>query len=210
VTTNLFLDKGPRGFGLMQRDRRFEDYQDDGVFYEKRPSVWVEPVGDWGDGSVQLVEIPTRGETDDNIVAFWTPAAPVVAGARLDYRYRLHWAKAEPGEFGAARVVATRQGRSGRPGLPPIPGRRKFVIDFEGPGLAGLDRSSGVEPVVEVRPGAAVEAAAYPVVGTGRWRLAFDAQMAGLAPGAAIELRAFLRRGSAALTETWSYQAFAA
>ena len=210
VTTNLYLDKAPRGFGLMQRDRRFDDYQDDGVFYDRRPSAWVEPVGDWGEGSVQLVEIPTASETDDNIVAFWTPAAPVVAGARLDYRYRLHWAAAEPGPFGVARAVATRQGRSGRPGLPPIPGQHKFVIDFEGPGLVGLDRASGVEPVVEAHPGLIADAIAYPVVGTSRWRLAFDAQTTGLAPGAALELRAFLRRGSDALTETWSYQAFVA
>ncbi|QUD86406.1 glucan biosynthesis protein [Phenylobacterium montanum] len=210
VTTNLFFDKGPRGFGLMQRDRQFQDYQDDGVFYEKRPSVWVEPVGDWGEGSVQLVQIPTTGETDDNIVAFWTPSAPVHAASRLDYGYRLLWTGEEPGPFGVARVVATRQGRSGRPGLPAIPGRRKFVIDFEGSGLAGLDRSSGVQPVVEARPGRIVDPVAYPVVGTPRWRLAFDAETTGLASGAAVELRAYLRRGSAALTETWSYQAFAA
>ena len=210
VTTNLFFDKAPRGFGLMQRDRRFDDYQDDGVFYDKRPSVWVEPVGDWGAGSVQLVQIPTTGETDDNIVAFWTPAEPAQPGSRLDYHYRLRWTGEEPGPFGVARVVATWQGRSGRPGLPPIPGRRKFVVDFDGPGLAGLDRSSGVEPIVEAHPGRVMEANAYPVVGTSRWRLAFDAEMTGLASGAAVELRAYLRRGSAALTETWSYQAFAA
>ena len=210
VTTNLYLDKGPRGFGLMQRDRRFDDYQDDGVFYEKRPSVWVEPVGDWGAGSVQLVEIPTSSETEDNIVAYWTPADPVRAGARLDYRYRLHWAPEEPGAFGVARVAATRQGRSGRPGLPPIAGRRKYVIDFEGGDIAGLTRSSGVEPVAEARPGRVVDLAAYPVVGTDRWRLVFDLDLTGVSPGSAVELRAFLRRGVGALTETWSFQAFAA
>ena len=56
---NMFVDNNPRGFGLLQRDRNFDHYQDDGVFYEKRPCLWVEPKGDWGEGSVQLVEIPT-------------------------------------------------------------------------------------------------------------------------------------------------------
>ncbi|HEY2661699.1 MAG TPA: glucan biosynthesis protein D [Caulobacteraceae bacterium] len=212
VVTNLFLDKAPRGFGLMQRDRRFDDYQDDGVFYDKRPSVWVEPVGDWGEGSVQLVEIPTDRETDDNIVAFWTPSAPIVAGTRLNYRYRLHWAAQEPGPFGVARVVASRQGRGGRPGLPAPPGIRKFAIDFEGGGLAGLDRQSGVEAVVETHPGVVTGAVAYPVVGAGRWRLIFDLDLsqAGLAPGATVNLRAFLRHAGGALTETWSQQVFAA
>ena len=182
------------------------------MFYDKRPSVWVEPLGDWGEGSVQLVEIPTTRETDDNIVAFWTPAAPVLAGSRLNYRYRLHWAAQEPGLFGVARVVATRQGRGGRPGLAAPPGTRKFAIDFEGGGLVGLDRQSGVEAVVETHPGVISGAVAYPVVGTDRWRLIFDLDLskAALAPGAAVNLRAFLRRGQAALTETWSQQVFAA
>ncbi len=211
VVTNLFLDKTPRGFGLMQRDRRFEDYQDDGVFYDRRPSVWVEPVGDWGEGSVQLVEIPTASETDDNIVAFWTPAAPVLAGTRLNYRYRLHWAAQEPGLIGVARVVASRQGRGGRPGQPTPPGLRKFAIDFEGAALTGLDRASSVEAVVEAHPGRILDPVAYPVVGAGRWRLIFDLDLrqAGLSPGAAVNLRAFLRHGQGALTETWSQQVFA-
>ncbi|NDK30178.1 glucan biosynthesis protein, partial [Nesterenkonia haasae] len=66
---NMFVDRNPRGFGLLQRDRNFDHYQDDGVFYEKRPCLWVEPKGEWGEGSVQLVEIPTVDETFDNIVA---------------------------------------------------------------------------------------------------------------------------------------------
>jgi len=205
VMTNLFLDKGPRGFGLMQRDRRFEDYQDDGVFYDRRPSAWVEPIGDWGAGSVQLVEIPTTGESDDNIVAFWTPQAPVTAGQTLSYQYRLHWAAEEPGLIGVARVVASRSGQGGRPGQPIPPGRRKFVVDFEGGDLASLDRGSGVEPVVTTSVGDPIDLVCYPVVGSGRWRLMFDLQVP---PGGVINLRGYLRRGGAALTETWVHQVF--
>lgn len=87
---NAFMDQGPRGFGLFQRDQNFDHYQDDGVFYDKRPSLWVEPLGDWGAGSVQLVEIPHVDETFDNIVAFWNPAAAVEPGQELLFSYNLY------------------------------------------------------------------------------------------------------------------------
>jgi len=202
VVTNLFLDKTPRGFGLMQRDRNFADYEDDGAFYDRRPSAWVEPVGDWGAGSVQLVEIPTARETDDNVVAFWTPVASPAPGQALSFAYRLHWAAEEPSPLGVARVVATRLGQGGRPGFPSPPGRRKCVIDFAGGSLAGLRRGDA-EAMVTIDNDAPVEAVAYPVVGQARWRLMFDID----APAnATVNLRAFLRRGGQALSETWIYQ----
>ncbi|MGA2951298.1 MAG: glucan biosynthesis protein D [Caulobacteraceae bacterium] len=205
VVTNAFQDHDPRGFGLMQRDRVFADYQDDGAFYDKRPSMWVEPVGAWGPGAVQLVEIPTSMETFDNIVAFWTPARTPAAGETLAVRYRLHWCDQEPDPVGVARVTATRVGVAGRPGLPPPPNARKFVVDFAGGRLAGLTRASGVEPVVTLSHGTVTNVAAYPVVGTGGWRLMFDAP---IAPGNTLDLRAFLRVNGEALTETWVGQAF--
>ena len=205
VVTNSFADSAPKGFGLMQRDRAFDHYEDDGAFYDKRPSAWVEPLGDWGRGSVELVEIPTMRETDDNVVAFWTPAAPVRAGDAQSWRYRLHWCDQEPAPLGVARAVSTRIGPGGRPGSPPIAGVRKLVVDFDGPGLAGLDRQSGVEPVVEIQRGRIESAVAYPVVDTSLWRLMIEAAVTD--PDSA-DLRAFLRRGGGALTETWSYQLF--
>src|SRR3546814_3070608 len=66
---NSFSDTSLQGFGLMQRDRHFDHYQDDAVFYEKRPNLWTEPQGDWGAGAVMLYEIPTTSEYEDNIVA---------------------------------------------------------------------------------------------------------------------------------------------
>jgi glucans biosynthesis protein len=205
VVTNSFADKGPRGFGLLQRDRAFDHYQDDGVFYERRPSAWVEPVGDWGAGAVELVEIPTDDETNDNVVAFWTPATPVRAGDALAYRYRLSWAGDEPAAPGVARVVSTRTGPGGRPGQPRTSQAKKLVVDFDGGGLAGLTRESGVEPVVSAERGQIESAVAYPVVGTSRWRLMIDIVVED--PDSA-DLRAFLRRNGAAMTETWSYQVF--
>ena len=102
-----------------------------------------------------------------------------------------------------ARVVATRSGQAGRPGQPTPAGRRKLVVDFAGPALAGLTRDSGVEPVVSSSLGQPLDPVAYPVEGQDRWRLMFDLD----APsGRVIDLRAFLRRGGGALTETWIYQ----
>jgi glucans biosynthesis protein len=205
VLVNSFFDNNPRGFGLMQRDRTFSDYQDDGAFYDRRPSLWVEPVGGWGEGSVQLVELPTGSETDDNIVAFWTPRRPVTRGDSLAFRYRLHWAAAEPDPLHIGQVVATRTGVGGRPGQAQETGVRKFVIDFAGGRLASLNRESNVEADVVRSTGAPIPATAYPVVGTDRWRLMFDIAI-GL--GKTVDMRAFLRQGQSALTETWVYQAF--
>jgi glucans biosynthesis protein len=206
VVTNTFVDHNPRGFGLMQRDRVFADYQDDGAFYDRRPSLWIEPLDPWGAGSVQLVEIPTDAETNDNIVAFWTPAAPVKTGDALTLRYRMNWCAHEPANVGVAQVTATRWGIGGRPGQASKTGVRKYVVDFEGGRLANLDRASGVTPVVTMGRGRPLVATAYPVVGAGRWRLMFDVS---LEAGNAVDLRAFLGLGGESLTETWVAQAVA-
>lgn len=198
-TFDSFADKAPKGFGLMQRDRNHDHYQDDGVFYEKRPSLWVEPKGDWGQGSVMLVQLVTTDETNDNIVAFWTPAAPVKAGMHYDLSYRLNWIAGEPLPEGPALVVDWWKGAAGRPGQPVVAGAVKVVIDYEGPSLSGLGRSSGVTPDVTVSGGKANAIAAYPVVGQqDRWRLMMDVTPAGKAP---VNIRAALRRSGAPLTE---------
>ncbi|NIJ32821.1 glucan biosynthesis protein [Sphingomonas oligoaromativorans] len=198
-TANSFADHDPRGFGLLQRDHKHDHYQDDGVFYEKRPSLWVEPRGDWGAGSVMLVELPTSDETNDNIVAFWTPAEPAKAGQRIDLSYRLRWIAGEPLPEGPARVVDDWRGAAGRPGQPVVAGATKIVIDFEGSALRGLGRSSGVRADLSVGRGKAEGVVAYPVVGQpDRWRLMADITPEGREP---VDIRAALRQGSTPLTE---------
>jgi glucans biosynthesis protein len=200
---NSFLDDNPKGFGLIQRDRAFSDYEDDSVFYEKRPSLWVEPLSPLGQGSVRLLELPTADETNDNIVAFWTPAQPVKSGDVISARYRLNWAADAPASGDIGRIVATRLGRGGRPGVEPRPRAIKFVVDVEGAALAGLDRSSGVDAVVSASQGTIDTVAAYPVAGTKLWRMMFDLT----APvDQTVDLRAYLRRSGQALSETWLYQ----
>ena len=91
LTESWFTEESPQSFGLFQRDRDFDSFQDPAAHYELRPSLVVEPLGDWGRGAVRLVEIPTQLEVNDNIVAFWVPEAKPVPGQMLEYVYRLHW-----------------------------------------------------------------------------------------------------------------------
>jgi glucans biosynthesis protein len=203
TVTSSFLDESPRGFGLLQRDRELEHYLD-GVNYHRRPSLWVEPLGHWGRGAVQLIEIPTDDEIHDNIVAFWAPEAPVRAGSSYDYRYRLHWLADEPYPApGAARVVATRLGRGGEPGKPRPEGVRKFVVEFAGGPLETLTNEAKVDPVLTTSRGAISYVFAERVPGTPRWRAQFDLRASGSEP---VELRGFLRSGQQTLSETWAYQ----
>ncbi|RZM01578.1 MAG: glucan biosynthesis protein D [Variovorax sp.] len=204
---NAFADRGPRGFGLMQRDRDFDHYQDDGVFYEKRPSLWVEPRGDWGEGSVQLVEIPTQDETFDNIVAFWNPATPPRAGEELLYAYRLHWgarAPVAPAQAGLAHCVATRTGIGGVIGRPRTYTSHRFALDFAGGRLAALAAAgTAIEPVVEVSRGRVEITSARPLAAVRGIRAMFDLVAEGDEP---VALRVHLRSGDAAVSETWVYE----
>ena len=201
VVTSSFVTENPRGFGLMQRDRDFTNYEDDGVFYDKRASVWIEPLGNWGPGQVQLIEIPTDDEIYDNIVAFWNPAEPVHAGSELALDYRLHWVDDIEDDSSLARTVATRIGAGGVPGQSRPAGELKIVIDFEGQELSELDRDDGVEPQISLPEGVTLrQAYALPVVGTDRWRLVFDIAAAEVETA---DIRAFLSREGQPLTETW-------
>jgi glucans biosynthesis protein len=203
VQTSSFFDSNPRGFGLLQRDRDFNNYQDDGVFYDKRPSVWVEPRGDWGKGAVQLVEIPTDDEIHDNIVAYWLPSEPAQPGREYSYSYRLTWAADEPHPPINGRVVASRAGVGGVPGQPRPPGRMKFVVDFAGGPLEALKKLDPVKPVATASRGDIVNPYALQVVGSTTWRAFFDLDVSGAEP---VELRLFLEKDGEALTETWLSQ----
>ena len=107
---SAFVDNNPRGFGLMQRQRDFRTYEDLEARYERRPSAFVEPIGDWGEGAVHLVEIPTTTEINDNIVTFWRPRAATRAKGEYAYTYRIHWGRQLPKPLPIAKVVSTRIG----------------------------------------------------------------------------------------------------
>jgi periplasmic glucans biosynthesis protein len=134
VHFNSFQDENPKGFGLLQRDRNFDHYQDLEVNYQLRPSCWVEPIGTWGKGAVNLVQLPTPDETLDNVVLYWQPEKAPVAGDKMDVSYRLHWFMDDPRWPPLARVSATRVNHPTR--LFPNP---RFILDFIGPGVEDLD-----------------------------------------------------------------------
>ncbi|MBZ8135036.1 glucan biosynthesis protein [Afifella sp. IM 167] len=207
IMTNSFADENPKGFGLLQRDRNFDHYQDDNVFYHRRPSLWVEPRGEWGRGAVQLVEIPTNDETHDNIVAYWVPEERPRPGRAIRLAYRLHWNAGEPYPSGAGRVVDTFLGAGGIPGQNRPRDAHQFVVDFAGGELARFAAQDGVTPVVSASRGRIGRAGAYPVVGRpGLFRAAFELHAAGREP---VDLRLYLKHAEEALTETWIYQFFA-
>jgi glucans biosynthesis protein len=188
-----------QGFGLMQRDRRFAAYEDDEAHYERRPSAWVEPLGDWGPGRVQLLQLPTPDETHDNIVAAWVPDRAPAPGEALDFAYRLHWQGHNAARPASAWSVQSRRGRGW---AEPQAGELQFIVDFDGPALQALPADAGVDAVVTPLGNARLLQAHAWRHPDGGWRMALRVQRTD--PAQPVELRAFLRHGARALTETWT------
>lgn len=204
LANSFFSEENPRAFGLMQRDREFENYQDAGAVYERRPSLLVEPVGDWGRGTVALIEIPTELEVNDNIVAFWIPEGDMKAGQALEYRYRLHWGALPDTDDRLARVVALRGGHGGVSGVENEADLQKFAIDFDGGALANFGPDSkGLESVVKANNAEIVHSSLSRVEANGVWRLVVDLKPGGSAP---VELSASLSHEGTRISEIWLYQ----
>ncbi|RDD72232.1 glucan biosynthesis protein [Paracoccus versutus] len=207
---NTFTAPSVKGFGLMQRERNFEQYQDDGVFYEKRASAWVAPRGDWGEGTVTLVELSTDDEIHDNIVAFWQPAAPPRAGDEYRLDYRLSWLEDSPLAGSTGQFVAVRIGAGGVPGQPRPQETVKIVCDFTPHSLAPGDKP---HLNITASRGVVSNDAVYPVVGRPTWRAMFDLGFGGpeeLVPrdDSPIDLRVFVAKAEDAVTETLLLQLF--
>jgi glucans biosynthesis protein len=143
LSVSSFSVENPRGFGLLQRGREFSHYEDLDDRYDKRPSAWIEPKGDWGKGTVDLVEIPTADETNDNIVAFWKPETQPAPGESVDFNYRLHWTMDEKAihspDLGWVKQTLRSIGDVRQSNLIRQPdGTVAFLVDFVGPVLAAL------------------------------------------------------------------------
>lgn len=202
---NSYLwENNPKAFGLYQRGRDFNDYQDAGAHYERRPSLRVEPTGLWGQGSIRLIEIPAKLEVDDNIGAFWIPAEPALAGQSREFGYRLLWGDLNPDEKSRLAYVAeTRSGTGGVSGVENAVNLRKFVVDFQGGELANIPAETPPDVVATVSGGVAQHTALSRIDANGAWRLVFDVETDEAAP---LELRAYLVGSGRQLTETWLYQ----
>ncbi|MCC7273593.1 MAG: glucan biosynthesis protein G [Alphaproteobacteria bacterium] len=198
LQVSAFGDANPRGFGLMQRQRDFSFYKDLEARYDKRPSLWVEPLGDWGEGAVHLVEIPTDREIHDNIVAFWRPREPLRAKAEHVFAYRLHWCWTSPWTSDLAKFAETAVGGAGDDGKV-----RLFVLEAVGERLKAL--SAEARPRVEVTAdkGKVRNVVGLPNPETGGWRIGFELVPEG---ATAVELRARLTVDATAASETWLYR----
>ena len=203
---NSFADDNPRGFGLLQRDRNWDHYQDDGVYYDRRPSLWIEPKGaGWGKGAVQLVEIPTIDETSDNMVAFWNPAAKPTPGQEMLFSYRMYWGTRMPYESALAQTIATRTGIGGTVGQKRQYYSWHFAVDFAGGELGALAKDANVEAVITTSSGTTEHVTAHYVEEFKGFRALFDVRPPDDSLDA-INLRLYLRIDGRPLTETWIYQ----
>jgi len=192
LQVSAFVDNNPRGFGLVQRQRDFRTYEDLEARYERRPSAWIEPIGDWGEGAVHLVEIPTTTEINDNIVSFWRPRAPTRAKGEYAYTYRIHWGARMPKSLPLAQVLATRIGAGPDE-------TRLIVVDFAGENLKGI-APADIKAAVSFDKAKVRNVVTHPNPEIGGTRVSFQ-----LVPGSekAVELRAQLLRGDDPLSEAW-------
>lgn len=196
-----FATVDPRGFGLQQRDRCFASYQELSARYELRPGAWVEPRGRWGAGRVELVQIPTPDETNDNVVAFWVPEHAPAPGQAFDLEYRILWQKDGERRPPLMWVAQTRRGRGYLTGADE--GHVFLSIDFAGkppdddgaPPLAAAVHTDGNGEIREER--------LERNTASGGWRLSLRLRRNDAARPA--ELRAYLHRGGTPVSETWSY-----
>jgi glucans biosynthesis protein len=203
LLVNSFEVATPLGFGLFQRDQDFDHYQDLEAHYELRPSLWVIPKKDWGKGHVELVQIPSGDEKNDNINVFWVPQKSPEPGEELNFSYTLQWCSAKdrlpPLGFVTDTFVVRQSDKK----------TAKFVIDFQ-----GLKLLPGKIPTADISVTNGYKILRQQVIRntvTGGWRLVFQIQNQGtinemiLDKGPAVDLRAFLKNGPDVLTETWDY-----
>jgi len=202
---SVFLDTNPRGFGLVQRDRNFNDYQDLDLAYELRPSYWIEPHEGWGEGKVELLELPTSDETNDNIVAAWSPKAGLEPAQQLSYGYRITALMQDQSLTPSARTVATFRVAPRALGAAetPPPGATRFLVDFSGGDLPYyMSDPSMVETVATTSNGRILRTFLTPNTHVRGFRAGVDIVVE---PGQSADLRVFLRAGTKALTETWTF-----
>jgi len=194
---SAFADTNPRGFGLLQRPRDFRDFEDLESRYEKRPSLWIEPIGNWGDGDVRLIEIPSKEEIHDNMVAFWRPREALRAKGEYNLTYRMHWGPIDQRPLPLAKIMATRAGAGGAPDT------RLFVLDIAGDKLKEATPPEQVRGDVSANKGKIDNVVSQPNPATGGWRLSFT-----LAPNKepVVELRAQLMINDQPLSEIWLYR----
>jgi glucans biosynthesis protein len=202
-----FKMKSLKGFGLMQRDRAFSNYEDTEARYEKRPSAWVTPVKGFGAGRVELLQFATPDETHDNVAAYWVPEQMPAPGQSIDLAYQIAWQGKNQQLPPNGWVTQSRRGIGySKLGADALGQQIQFVIDFAGPALDALPEEAKVEAITTASANArVVESLAYRNPATGAWRMTLRVErLKTTEPAQPIELRAFLQNNNQTLSETWT------
>ena len=198
LRVSSFSDEHPRGFGLAQRDRDFAHYQDEESHYQRRPGYWIAPLGDWGKGNIELVEIPTDEEIHDNIVSYWVPSAHLVPHKPASFMYLLSAYgdsdRLPPGGRSIATRTSAVRGRSDN--------SRRVLIDFAGGDLDTLGPSQPVKAELNAHNADVDSVSVQRLSENGVWRVSFRIAPKGTQPA---DLRCYLTLYGEALTETWTY-----
>jgi len=199
LRVSSFSDDHPRGFGLAQRDRDFSHYQDEDAHYQRRPSYWIAPLGDWSKGTVELVEIPNDEDIHDNIVSYWIPAMHLQPHKPFTYSYLLSAYTALPQLSPGGRAIATRSWVTHVRGSDTS---RRMLVDFYGGDLDTLEASQPLRPVISAHNGDVDNVSIQRLAENGVWRVSFRVLPKN---SQAIDLHCYLTLYGEALTETWTY-----
>ncbi|QIB66717.1 glucan biosynthesis protein G [Kineobactrum salinum] len=191
---SAFVDENPEGFGLIQRHRDFGYFQDLEASYHRRPSAWVQPLGDWGKGHVQLVEIPSDSEANDNIVAYWRPDQGLRQGQPFEYAYRLSWPDDVPGKADTARVVRSAGGEK------LFSDHHEVMIDY---GNLAVDNLEDIVAHAAIQPGRILESRVQPNPAINGIRVFLSLENS---EEPVAEMRVDLKRGDEPVAETWLYR----
>jgi periplasmic glucans biosynthesis protein len=197
LQVSTFVDDNPRGFGFLQRDRNFDHYQDDDQRFETRPSLWIEPIGDWSAGGVQLVEIPSDSEANDNIIAFWKAKQPLNAGTETFFAYRQFWCWNPPEQPPLAVAVQSRSGRG------TSPKRRRFIVEFAGDTLGIPQNAAAMKPNLTLSQGAVTLLRTYTGPNQKTCRVMFELDISNQDYA---EMRLVLEAAGRPVSETWLYR----
>ncbi|MGX1111671.1 glucans biosynthesis protein [Pseudoalteromonas sp. MBR-15] len=204
LSVTSFSYDNPKGFGLAQRDRDFNNYLDTEAHYHNRPSMWIEPMGSWGKGRVELVEIPTDTETNDNIVSYWVPEQAMKAGDSLSFSYKLSTFNATLASQDKASVLRTRIGSAALPGEknPPPKSHRQFTVDFSGENINQLSANFAMKADLTLSSGEISDKTVQQLPNNQGWRVAFKVAPEGDKP---VDMRLSLKLRNKEISEVWSY-----
>ncbi len=201
-TTTYSMDH-PVGFGLIQEDRDFSAYQGIETQYQRRPSVWVQPVGDWGKGQVRLVELPTNNRDMDNIDVFWVPDQEPAPKTPLHFAYNLRFFLDNHGLIPLAHPVGTYLGDD-----PKTAGARTVVIDFGGGALTKLPGNMPIKAHLTAENGARILSQKLEWDAKDHfWRVIAVIQPQTASPS---NVRCYLTLDNQVMTNTWTYLLHAA